>query len=68
VIAQPYLESTTIAALESLGNALDCHGDMSAQVQRHILVAYEQVRALQEMLDAQRQLLACAERAHGDSR
>ena len=51
-----FVESTLAAALASLDRACEADGAMDREVQRHVLVAYEQIRACQALVQVERRL------------
>lgn len=57
-----YIESTVAAALRDLDRALDLDA-ADAERQRHTLLAYERLRAVEQMLAVERDIAAVSERA-----
>lgn len=46
-----------------MDRALECEAAQDRELQGHLLVAYEQLRALQEMIETERSIASAAERA-----
>ena len=58
-----FVESTLAAALLRMDRAFDCEAAQDRELQGHLLIAYEQLRAMQEMLETERRLADITKRA-----
>lgn len=60
----PFVESTLAAALASLDRACETEAAQNRELQRHLLLAYEQLRAVQDLVEVERRIAAVGARAN----
>lgn len=53
-----FVESGVAAALKSMDRAFEQEAALDRELQRHLLLAFEQLRAVQELIEVERRLEA----------